>query len=547
VRTRKAAVAGIALLLALPAAAQATFPGANGKIGFSRCEDPACNSLHIWSMNPDGSGQAQVTSFSAGDEDSAYSANGARITFEYCPASGGCGIAVANADGSGQVGLTDPGPGNFDDYPAFFPDGSKIVFAGFDGRIQVIPAAGGTPAPLSAGPNDSAPDVSPDGTKIVFGGNGQITVMGADGSNPTAITTPPAGGFDESPSFAPDGSKVVFQRRNSDGTSTIAVVPVGGGTVTPLHTIPSTGSGGEPVFSPDGTKIAFEECDSSGCNTAIQVMNADGSGIPAPLTGGGGEGDFRAAWQPAAPIFGGPPAVTGTAVNGQTLGAAAAPVSGATGSSFQWLRCDKAGNGCVPIAGALATTYRLTTADIGHAVGVRETSTNAVGSSTSDSAPTKAVAPSAKRCSNVFTGTGGRNFFAGTVGGDRISGLGGNDDLAGGPGRDCISGGSGNDKITGGTGNDTLSGGSGRDKISGGPGNDRISGGAGNDTISAGSGSNVVSGGAGNDRIDVVNGHRDRVNCGGGRRDVVHADAKDRLRGCERVIVARKRGTHRKH
>ena len=37
----------LALMLALPAAAQATFPGENGKIAFVRGGD-------IWTMNPDG-------------------------------------------------------------------------------------------------------------------------------------------------------------------------------------------------------------------------------------------------------------------------------------------------------------------------------------------------------------------------------------------------------------------------------------------------------------------------------------------------------------
>ena len=48
-------------------------------------------------------------------------------------------------------------------------------------------------------------------------------------------------------------------------------------------------------------------------------------------------------------------------------------------------------------------------------------------------------------------------------------------------------------------------------------------------------------GGAGNDEINAANGVREtRINCGSGRRDVVRADASDRVRGCERIFRLRR-------
>jgi Ca2+-binding RTX toxin-like protein len=245
------------------------------------------------------------------------------------------------------------------------------------------------------------------------------------------------------------------------------------------------------------------------------------------------------------------PTISGAPVNNRTLTVNPGSTTGGSSTSFQWLRCDAAGAGCVPIPGATGTAYRLTTADIGHAIRVRQTVTGSGGTTSADSAPTPPVAPDPNPCSNVFTGTAGNDRVNGTRGGDRISGLGGadilsgaarndclsggsgNDRLSGGSGRDRLSGGSGRDRLSGGTGNDRLSGGSGRDRLSGGSGRDRLSGGGGVDRLTGGRGRNAYSAGAGNDVVNSANRKKETVNCGSGRRDRVRADASDRLRGCE--------------
>ena len=257
------------------------------------------------------------------------------------------------------------------------------------------------------------------------------------------------------------------------------------------------------------------------------------------------------------PVFSSPPTISGSAVNGQTLTAALGNTTGGGTPSLQWLRCDAAGNGCTAIAGATGTTFTLTSADIGHALRVRQTQSNNIGSASAVSSPTAAVAPAPGSCTNVFTGTNGNDTITGTSGGDKISGLDGNDTLDGAAGNDCLfgqngndnlsggtgndqlSGGNGNDKLSGGSGKDRLSGGAGKDKLSGGLGNDRLSGGSGNDALSVGQGRNSVSGGSGNDRINTVNGKPDRANCGSGKHDVIHADSKDSIRGCERIVISR--------
>lgn len=127
----------------------------------------------------------------------------------------------------------------------------------------------------------------------------------------------------------------------------------------------------------------------------------------------------------------------------------------------------------------------------------------------------------------------------GGAGNDTQAGGGGSDVQDGGPGHDVQDGGGGADMLRGGPGSDVQDGGSGPDRLDGGPGNETQKGGSGADTIVTGGGSNVVqgdgatTGAAGNDVIYAQNWRRDRVDCGGGRRDRVYADRFDQLVACE--------------
>jgi hypothetical protein len=90
-----------------------------------------------------------------------------------------------------------------------------------------------------------------------------------------------------------------------------------------------------------------------------------------------------------------PPAISGLAQDGQTLSASQGTWSGTTPMSFayQWSSCDSSGANCIPVAGATATTYKLTSADVGSTLVVAVTATNTVGFATATSAPTAKVAP----------------------------------------------------------------------------------------------------------------------------------------------------------
>ena len=111
-----------AMLLVPPAAAQAAYPGANGKLAFVR-------DGHVWTMNPDGTGAAQLTTGAADASDPEWSPDGTRIAFvRGLP--GQRRLATMNADGTGEAPFPVFIPGeNGDVYaPTWSPDGRRLAY-----------------------------------------------------------------------------------------------------------------------------------------------------------------------------------------------------------------------------------------------------------------------------------------------------------------------------------------------------------------------------------------------------------------------------------
>ena len=95
-----------------------------------------------------------------------------------------------------------------------------------------------------------------------------------------------------------------------------------------------------------------------------------------------------------APVNTALPTISGTAQEAAIL---TAEPGGWTGTaptySYEWLRCDPAGDDCRSIAGAAGATYVVTAGDVGATLRVAVTASNATGQGTARSAPTADIAP----------------------------------------------------------------------------------------------------------------------------------------------------------
>jgi hypothetical protein len=93
------------------------------------------------------------------------------------------------------------------------------------------------------------------------------------------------------------------------------------------------------------------------------------------------------------PVGTSPPTVTGNALQGQTLTATPGTWTAADATfTYQWQRCDAAGANCVAVAGATASTYAVTPADVGATLNVVVTAANRFGAPSATSTATPVVA-----------------------------------------------------------------------------------------------------------------------------------------------------------
>ena len=290
-RSRLTAVLGSSLffLLVLVAPAHATFPGAERQ---DRVLGQRGRIFELYSMNPDGTGRAQLTHNDIdenlsplSDVSPKWSPRGDRLLFQRGRAIPGLtaldGLYLANPDGTDEqllfeTILTDHG---------WSPDGNRMVFAACTsagmgscfGYSLFTSNTEGRDARRLDSPTSFVVSVdwSPDGSRIAIDDGQDIWTVSADGTSGTVpLVTGP--GNNGGPSWSPDGRRLAFIS-DRDGNSEIYVMNADGTGQTRLTDNP-LGHGG-PVWAPDGTKIAFSrrECNTSRCVSNILTVDADGT------------------------------------------------------------------------------------------------------------------------------------------------------------------------------------------------------------------------------------------------------------------------------
>jgi len=178
---------------------------------------------NLWAMNPDGSGQRQISAELSGITDYAVAPDGQSLVV-----GDGARLVALSADGGDRRVLSDEGAVEFD--AAYAPDGTSIVFARADpatgaglglwtrparggdaSRIglpdDLAPPASGSPAPVSSAPLLRAPRYAPDGRSLAFViGDGRVGVLDLDAGE---LTTIPFGAVGV-PAWLPDSSGLLL-------------------------------------------------------------------------------------------------------------------------------------------------------------------------------------------------------------------------------------------------------------------------------------------------------------------------------------------------
>ncbi len=254
-------VMGIALfgLVAAGGEAAATAPGSDGRIAFRRYFNAAHTRGAIFTINPDGSGERQIThprkTILTTEPD--WSPNGRWISYDVWPHGDDTRSRMfkIRRNGADRVNLSTSctAPCRTDGFQQWGPRGNAIAF-----QRGLGPAAGDFNVVAIFVMRANGTHVRP------------ITQRAADPSEPQSFE-------DRSPTWSPDGDHLAFVRANYDtGHSAIFIVRLDG---TGLHRItPWRLDAGQPDWSPNGRWIAFYGPTTSDFRH-VTLVHPNGSGL----------------------------------------------------------------------------------------------------------------------------------------------------------------------------------------------------------------------------------------------------------------------------
>ena len=288
--SRAVPLALLALAAAAPAA-DAAWPGVNGRISLTQ-RVPAGEvraNRDIFAYTRDAA-RTRITTTTDNEEQSSWSPDGRWIASKRRDA-----VYVAPWDGSvAPRALTKPNDGLTNNtQPAWSPDGERIVFrtnradpSKNVADVWEMDVRSGEPSarPLVVRPGDERyPTLSPDGTKLLFRGDGdgiapsgdeEIYVAAADGTRVTALTHDAF--LDSAPAWSPDGRRIAWESmRDGGGDREIFVMDADGTNVRRLTDNAVHDEG--PAWSPDGRLITFTRSVTEADPGDVWVMNVEGS------------------------------------------------------------------------------------------------------------------------------------------------------------------------------------------------------------------------------------------------------------------------------
>lgn len=241
-----AALVLVGLLVAAPA--QATFPGANGRLVITRHGD-------IGTIKPNSSGFQRLTRRFNDAEAPQVSADGQWIVFGAQGDAPTYQMWKIRIDGTGLKRIYTESTWA----PSFSPDGKLITFTS-GSQIARVKADGSNFKELSTVGCAEWSRYSPNGNRIVFSscvdGDSDLYIMNADGSDEHAITT--AATDERYPDWSPDGQRISYIS-NAGGTNHVEIVDPDGTDIA-IQLATDFANYGAP-WSPDGRLLAFIDFD----------------------------------------------------------------------------------------------------------------------------------------------------------------------------------------------------------------------------------------------------------------------------------------------